>query len=437
MNDSVKNTEAYKRLSSLFDDGIFTEIDAYAKSESGETAVYAGFGSVCGAPCYAFSQNVNVDDGAFTVAQCQKLRKVYEMATKTGYPIVGIYDSNGVKLSEGFEALSAYGDVVKASSSVSGVVPQISVVAGSCLGMSAVIANMADVVIAVKDADFYVTTPSNVTVEQSAKDGVVDYVADSYDDAVNCAKKLAVLLPQNNLSPAPLVDFSDPTSVCDSADAKAIVNSVADSDSFVEFKSEYGKNLVTGLGTVAGSTIGFVAFNGKAVCPHCAYKAETLVKLCDAYNIPVVTVANADGLVKEAESQMLVAATKLTSVYAGATCPKISVIAGQAVGAAYIILGGKGANADLTFAWDNAVASPLDVDGAVAFLYNDRLADGEDRAALEKEYKETVGSAFTAAACGAVDDIFAPQETRAKIIEALQMLYSKREVTIARKHTVK
>ena len=92
---------------------------------------------------------------------------------------------------------------------------------------------------------------------------------------------------------------------------------------------------------------------------------------------------------------------------------------------------------ELTFAWDNAVASPLDVDGAVAFLYNDRLADGEDRAALEKEYKETVGSAFTAAACGAVDDVFAPQETRAKIIEALQMLYSKREVTIARKHTVK
>ena len=134
---------------------------------------------------------------------------------------------------------------------------------------------------------------------------------------------------------------------------------------------------------------------------------------------------------------MIIASTKLTSAYATATCPKISVITKQAIGTAYIILAGKGANADATLAWDNAVASPLDVDAAVAFLFNDRLANGEDREALKAEYKETIGSAFTAAACGAVDDVFAAAETRAKVVAYLDMLNSKRESTIARKHSVK
>ena len=140
MDNSVKETEARKRLQLLFDDGAFTEIDAFAKDVDGEIGVVAGFGSVNGAPAYAFT----VKGGAITVAQCSKILKVYDLATKTGYPVVGVYDSNGVNLTEGFEVLSAYGDVVKASAAVSGVVPQISIIAGTCLGVLSVVANMAD-----------------------------------------------------------------------------------------------------------------------------------------------------------------------------------------------------------------------------------------------------------------------------------------------------
>ena len=134
---------------------------------------------------------------------------------------------------------------------------------------------------------------------------------------------------------------------------------------------------------------------------------------------------------------MLIAATKLTSALASATCPKISVVTGSAVGAAYIALAGRGANADVVYAWDTAVLSPLEVESAVAFLYNDRLAKGESREALAAEYKESLASAFTAGACGAVDDIFVPAETRAKVIAALDMLAGKRETTLPRKHSVK
>ncbi|MDE6154929.1 MAG: carboxyl transferase, partial [Eubacterium sp.] len=398
-----------------------------------------GVGTVNECAVYAFSQDVTVNDGAVSVAQCAKIKKIYDLAAKTGCPVVSIFDSNGVKLSEGFEVLSAYGELVKASASLSGVCPQIAVVAGACLGTSALIANMADVIIAVKDADFYISAPSEVTAETSYKEGTVDVLCNDFDAAVETVKDLVSLLPSNNLSPAPIFDFAAPqTAVTSGADTLSIIASIADDASVVELKGGYAaSNCKTALATVMGTTVGFVAFDGNALCPSCSYKAEAMIKLCDAYSIPVVTLVNANGVVAEKENQTLTALTKLTSAYASATCAKISVVTGKAIGCAYVTLAGKGANSDYTIAWDCSVASPLDADSAVAFLYNDRLAKGEDRDALKAEYIETIASPFTAAACGAVDDICAPADTRAKVISALDMLAGKRENTLPRKHSVK
>lgn len=435
----MSELKAVSRLETLFDDGTFTQIDAYAKSANGDVEVVAGFGTVNDCPVYAFSQDLSVCDGAVSVAHCAKIKKVYDLAVKTGCPVIGIYDSNGVKIDEGFEMLNAYGELVKASTSMSGVCPQISVIAGACLGTSALIANMADVVVAVKDAEFYVTAPSEVTAEQSSKEGTVDVLCDDFNGAVEAVKDIVSLLPANNLSPAPIFDFSAPqVAVAENADALSVITAVADNNSVVELKKGYAsENCKIALASVMGTTVGFVGFDGNALCPSCSYKAEYLIKLCDAYSIPVVTFVNADGVSKEKENQNLVALTKLTTAYATATCPKISVITDKAIGSAYIVLAGKGANADMTLAWDTSIASPLDADAAVAFLYNDRLANGEDREALKKEYMETVASPFTAAACGAVDDVCTPEETRDKLVAMLDMLAGKRENTLPRKHSVK
>lgn len=435
----LKDSKALARLEALFDDGSFTQIDAFAKSADGEVEVVAGFGTVNECAVYAFSQDITVNDGAVSVAQCAKIKKIYDLAAKTGCPVISVFDSNGVKLSEGFEVLNAYGELVKASSSLSGVCPQIAVVAGACLGTSALIANLADVIVAVKDADFYISAPSNVTAETSYKEGTADVLCDDFNGAVEAVKDLVSLLPTNNLSPAPIFDFAAPQIAAqEGADALSIVASIADDASVVELKGGYAaSNCKTALATVMGSTVGFVAFEGNALCPACSYKAEAMIKLCDAYSIPVVTLVNADGVISEKENQTLTALTKLTSAYASATCPKISVITGKAIGCAYITLAGKGANADITIAWDSAIASPLDADSAVAFLFNDRLAADEDREALKTEYIETVASPFTAAACGAVDDICTPADTRARVIAALDMLAGKRENTLPRKHSVK
>lgn len=435
----VKNSVALKRLETLFDDGSFTQIDAFAKSVNGEVEVVAGFGTVNECPVYAYSQDIAVNDGAVSVAQCDKIKKIYDLASKTGCPVISVFDSNGVKIDEGFEVLSAYGELVKASTSISGVCPQISVIAGSCLGTSALIANMADVVIAVKDADFYVSAPSDVTAQQSYEAGTVDVICDDFENAVQSVRDIISLLPSNNLASLPVFDFSAPQGLAqEGAGVLSTIASIADDASVVELKGGYASsNCKTALATVMGSTVGFIGFEGNALCPACSYKAESLIKFCDAYSIPVITIANADGIIKEKENQTLVALTKLTSAYATATCPKISLITGKTIGCAYITLAGKGANADFTIAWDSSVISPLDADSAVAFLFNDRLANGEDRTQLKNEYMNTIASPFTAAACGAVDDICTPADTRARIITALDMLAGKRENTLPRKHSVK
>lgn len=440
MSKTNEKNIALDRLATLFDDGIFTEIDPFSKGSNGDIEVVAGYGTVNGCRCYAFAQNSEINNGAITLAQCSKIKKVYDLAKNTGCPVVGVYDSNGVQLTEGFEVLNAYGDLVKSATSISGVIPQISVVAGACLGTSALMANMGDVVIATKDSDFYITAPSEVTADQSANEGTVDILVDDFAKAVDEVAKLVAMLPENNLYGAPVVDidFNAPTAVAnEGSTVEEIIDSIVDAGCSVELKAQFGTKVVTKLATFEGQTIGVIGFKGMPLCPSCSYKAEAMIKLCDAYNIPVVTIVNNEGLKKEAENKLLTAATKLTTAYAGATCPKISLITSQAIGAAYIILAGKGANADATLAWENAVVSPLDVDAAVAFLYNDRLASGEDRNALAQEYKSTIGSAYSAAACGAIDDVFTPDQTRAKLAEYLEMLASKRETTIPRKHSVK
>ncbi len=435
--DPVDNV-ARQRLEQLFDGGEYAEIDAMAEANGCGSNIIAGFGSISGVEAYAFSQDVQSGSGAVSVAQCKKLKKVYDLAKKTGCPIIGIYDSNGVNLNEGFDVLGEYCELVKASADISGVVLQVSVIAGSCLGTSAVVANMADVVIQLKDTDFYVTVPSEVTADDNSKSGVTDIMVTDFKEAAESVKNLVSILPANNLEGTPFLDFAENEAVLsEESDYKEIACAMCDSESVIELKAGWAENVVTALGTIEGNTVGVIAFGGEPLKPRCAYKAEAFIKLCDAYNIPIVTFIDIDSLEKQNESAVLVAITKLVSAYADTTSVKISVITKNAIGSPYVMFAARDLSADLVFAWDGAVVSPLEADAAVAFLYNDRLAAGEDRNELEAEYRNTDASVEKAAKGGEVDDVFAPGETRTKIVSALDVLQGKRETTIPRKHTVK
>lgn len=414
---------ASELFNNLFDNGEYSVIDTYAD----KAAAFTAFGAINGVNAYSFCQN----NGAFSVLQCKKIIALYELAVKTGCPVIGFYSSDGVELSEGFEVLGEYSELLNKAFSVSGVIPQVSVIVGNTLGINALMCNTADVVIACKDVDFYLTPDSENKTDTSFKEGVVDILCDSEENAVNTAKQVISYFPSNNLTPAPVFDFSEPQQ------SDSLPLNIADAGSLTEIKSEWAGNVNTYLASVSGLSCGIVSFNGNPLCPKCSYKAESFIKLCNAYNLPVITIADSEGLSNKNDNQLITALTKLASAYSNATCPKISVISKNAIGGALVLLAGKGANADITIALENSVISALPVSSAVAFMYDERLANGEDRDALEKEYILTQASPENALNHGALDKTVTVSDLRAELINSLNMLISKRETTIPRKHTVK
>lgn len=441
-------TPARKRLTALFDEGSFTELDAFARHGEDSVEVVCGFGTVDGSPVYAFSQDGEVKGGAIGEAQALKIKKVYDLAVKTGAPVVGIYDSNGLYLGDGIQSLAACSDMLMMSDNISGVVPRISVIAGPCGGTLAMIAEGADIVIMSEKAEFFMTAPDVIktqdkeavtgTAAACAESGLVHLTAADDMEAVAKARLVLSRLPLNNLATAPIAEFAAPAvaPVAGDSAAKAIAG-IADDGSVVELQPEFGKNVVTALGGVNGSSVGFVAYDGIVGAAECT-KAARFVSLCDAFSIPVVTLVNSTGYEATpcAEKDgMLVKAAQLSHVYAQSTTPMVSVITGDAYGAVYMTLAGRAANADLVYAWENAAISALAPEAAVSILWNDRLAAGEKREALAAEYKEAAASPFEAAKNGALDGVIEPAETRSAVVAALDTLCGKRVPTLARKHT--
>lgn len=442
---------ARARLAALFDEGSFVELDAFVKAGEKEAGVVAGYGLVEGGVVYAFSQDVTADQGAVSKAQAEKIKKVYALAAKTGCPIVCVYDSNGAKLSEGNEMLAAYSEMLMWSNNLSGVVPQIAVVVGTCAGASALLAASADYLVMSKNAELFMTAPfvarangDNTvgagTAENAAKAGVASFVCEDEQAALAQARKLVTMLPQNNLAALPLFDFADPAEAFDPEGCvKQIIKGIADEASLVEVDAEYSDEIYTFLGTMAGVTTAFVATsrNNPLAADGCA-KAARFVKTCDAFSIPVVTLLDSKGFALSADPAIIKEAAKLASAYAEATTAKISVITGKAYGAAYIALGSKNANADVTIAWPQAEISALPTETAVEFLWEDRYQGTKDaaatRAALQAEYADTVASPFEAAKGGFVEAVIAPAETRKTLIGLLDMLAGKRETKLPKKH---
>ena len=417
------NTEnALELLKNLYDEDCFSELDSPVKSDT-KTA----FGTIGGVKAYAYYIS-----GALDIASCKKIKNALKKAELTGCPVIGIFNCDGLALNDGFELINEYGEIIKSAARLSGVVPQVAVINGACLGLCSALANLSDAVIATENSDFYINPQSDSTIKEIAENGGADVVCGDIEAALSAAGDIISLLPLNNLSPLPVFEFEDVAE-----NANDIINIISDSQLSVEFKKSYAKEIKTVLTTVGGTTAGIINMGGFALTPAAAYKAESFIKLCDAYNIPLITVADSSGTEEGNEAQQITVLTKLVSAYASATCPKISLITKKSVAAAYIILAGKSACADVTLAWEGAVASPMSVESAVSFMWNDRLANGEDRKALEAEFANTLGSVNTAAESGAVDDVFAPEFTREKIITALNMLSSKRDTTIPRKHSVK
>lgn len=429
---SLSNSNSRKRLSMLFDDGVYTEIDRFLKNNENECEVVAGYGFVNGMPVYAYSQSIDVMNGAMGKVQASKIAHVYDLATKTGAPVVAVFDSNGAHLDEGIDALEAYGKLIKAAGNISGVVPQISVVAGPCIGSASVLASLSDIVVMVKDADFYISASNadNIDVNFNAT-----LVAENDEDAMNIVTEVLAYLPSNNLSEA---IFTEPVN----AKGGNTIEMVVDAESFYELWKSVGKTINVGFARIGGVSVGIVASNPNEeegyFCPCAAKKAAKFVRLCDAFSIPIITLVDLLGIhVKNTcgNDGGVKAVSMLTSAYSEATTPKISVVTGNAFSGAYITFVSEASAPDLVLAWDSSAIGTIEPMTAVQLLYKDRLEAGENRSDLEKEYSVVKCSPFNAAALGYISDVIKAEETASKIISALDILSSKRVSTLNKKHT--
>lgn len=420
-NAACEESQARKQLAGFFDQGTFTEIDRLARDGDKPAEAVAGYGLVNGAPVYAFAQDKAVCSGAIGKAQAAKINRIYELAAQNGAPIVGIFDSDGAKLGEGIDAMDAIARLLLASNNLSGVVPQIAVITGSCVGSSALVAAASDLVIKVKDGAYY--------LNKDDEDTAADLDAEDADDALEKARQLLSYLPSNNLASLPVYDFDGaaaaPASVEDAAEA------VADAGTLLCLSE--GKACQTAFAHVGGNVCGIVTLAGEKVCSCAAARVARFVRLCDTFSVPVLTFVDAAGF------QGINGAAKLSQAYAEATTAKISVVTGKAYGPVYIAVAGKLAGADAVLAWPDAVISPLAPETAIHILWKDRLAEMQDpttdRAKLAAEFAAQECSPMEAAANGYLTDVVTPGETKAKLVALLEMLEGKRVTRLPKKHS--
>lgn len=439
------NSPARVRLTALFDEGSYKEIGSCVMEKTAPAGVVCAYGYVNGNPVYAFAQDQSVEKGAVGAAQADKIAKVYNLAAKTGAPVVGIFDSNGAFMDGTVESLNAYSRLMTKTAAVSGVVPQIAVVAGPCAGSAAMMACAADFVVMSEEGELFLT-PSFEKGAGSAKaaaaNGIAAMTAADDKAAIEKARELINLLPVNNMASVPCMEYEAPTAAA-GKDLKSIVNSIADGDSVVELYADFAGAAYTALATVAGSTVAIAATNktqDKLTEADCA-KLARFVRTADAFSIPVITLVDTLGFDGNSDTELagaVKALTRLAGTYTEATTAKISVITGKAVGPVFVAMAGKYSNADFTYALDGAYIAPLAPEAAVEFLWHDKLAGAENlaakRAELAKEYTDTLASAVSAAQQGCVDEIVEAAELRSVLEGALAMLESKRVTNLPRKH---
>ena len=427
MEQNIPDSEARKRLNALFDEDSFRELDKFLSADGEVSSVVAGYGTIMGASVYAYAQDVAVKGGAVNKSAALKIRKIYELAAKNGAPVVAVFDSKGGDINEGMAVLSAYGDIVKASAAISGVVPQIAVVCGVCAGVAAMVASMADVTIMTEKAELFMTAPFNTpdgkldgagTAANAAKSGVCDIIAKDDAEAIAKAKKLVAILPANNISLAGNDDFAENDAEISAGMAgKDVIAAIADKGSVVEMGAEFGTAAYTAFASINWATVAFVATDkAEKLTAADSAKIARFVQFADVFSIPVVTVVDTEGFLPSSEAELAGSVrdcAKLAQVYASATTVKINLIKGKAFGAAYAAFD----SADISYAWENAQIAPMSPEAAKVFM-------GE----------EMDVSPFNAAALGMIDGVIAAEDTKNAIASAVDMCAGKRVAAPTRKH---
>ena len=472
---------ARERLALLYDPESFVEFGLWARHRCVELAdrefpgdgVVTGKGEVAGRPVMAFSQDFTVGGGAVGRMHAEKIVECLWAALKCGAPVVGFNDSGGARIQEGVESLSGYGKIFYHNVLLSGVAPQISVIAGPCAGGAAYSPALTDFIIMVdRTAHMFIAGPEVIraaTGEEIDEDalggaaahaaisGNIHLVARDDAEAVQLVKTLLSYLPGNNLEGPPDLPFSDPviddegldSVIPDEArkayDVKDVINRIVDPASFFELQPAYAPNLVVGFARMAGMVVGIVANQPMALAGaidiNASDKAARFIRTCNVYNVPLITLVDVPGFlpgVAQEHGGIIRHGAKMLFAYASITVPKVTVILRKAYGGAYLAMCSRDMGADSVLAWPTAEIAVMGPEGAARVLYKKEIDKAADKAAaLAKkvdEYRQAYANPWRAAEAMHLDDVIRPAWTRRLIIERLGILRGKRDLRPQKKH---
>ncbi len=475
---SAGKMTARERIDKLMDKNTFVEIDVFLKYRKNDfttdeapcEGVVAGFGTINSRPVYVYAQDYTVLSGSLSEMHANKIVKAMEMAKSSGVPVIGILDSAGARIQEGVDALNGYGKIFAKSTELSGVVPQVTVVAGPCIGAGAIAASLSDITLAIDgisslgansgsvyDAKNGIDYASDITsaTYAGAVSGLTDIVCKTEDEAYTKLKILLDFLPSSNIEDAPDDVISDDinrnTPELDSFigkisyDVKEVVKAISDSGIFFELYADYAQTAICGFARVNSRSVGVVAnqpqTEGGVIKCDSSKKIASFVGLCDSFNIPIVTLVDTVGVEcsSDAEKAGIVKdAAKIAYAYASATVPMVTLILNKAVGSAYSLMASKALGADMVYAWPSASIEILPAGTAAQIVYEEEIKNSEDsvkaRTEYTKKFAEYNSSPIAAAQRGYIDDIIDPINTRPILAAALEMLYSKYSDMPAKKH---
>ena len=477
---------ARERIDLLVDPGTFVEIDRFVthrcrdfgmdseKNQILGDGVVTGSARIDGRPVYLFSQDFTVFGGSLSETHAAKICKVMDLSLKMGVPMIGLCDSGGARIQEGVVSLGGYADIFLRNTLASGVVPQISAIMGPCAGGAVYSPAITDFILMVEGTSFmHITGPDVVktvthedtTSEElggarvhSEQSGVAHLTAP--DDATSLVqlRELLSFLPLNNAEDAPSRPCDDDSNRMDETldtivppssdqpyDMRQVVKKIVDHGKFFEIQPRYAKNIVIGFARLGGRSVGIVGNQPNHLAGvldiKASLKAARFIRFCDAFNIPLVTFEDVPGFLPGKDQEwggIITHGAKLLYAYCEATVPKITVITRKAYGGAYDVMNSKHIRADLNLAWPSAEIAVMGAEGAAKIVFRREIQAAKDPKAEEKrlvaDYKAKFANPYQAAARGYIDDVIEPRRTRPMLIQALELLRSKRDTNPPKKH---
>lgn len=475
---------ARERIHQLLDQDSFEEIDKFVLHQSTDfgldkkrfpgDGVVTGYGRINGRPVYVFAQDFTILGGSLSLAVSDKICKVMDLARKNGAPLIGLNDSGGARIQEGVSSLAGYGNIFMRNVLGSGVIPQISSIMGPCAGGAVYSPALTDFIFMVEKTSYmFITGPQvikavtheDVTAEKlggalthNATSGVAHFSGKDDQEVLAMIRELLTYLPQNYREKPPCIEPTDDASRTDMElrevvpesprqpyDMRRIIDSVVDNHQFFEVQARYAQNIIVGFARLNGQPVGVVA-NQPAFLAGCldisaSIKGARFVRFCDCFNIPLITFCDVPGFLPGSAQEyggIIKHGAKLIYAYCEAVVPKITVITRKAYGGAYIVMSSKHLWGDINYAYPSAEIAVMGPDGAVNIVFKKEISAAEDPAKKEAEmideYRNTFASPYRAAERGYIDEIILPEQTRPKLIRALDSLKNKQDSMPRKKH---